>query len=452
MKCTNKTAKPPFQTILVVACVLILTQCSKLPTESEMLPKEAEITGLHDNNLLGTQALASATTSTCMDGTQASGALYRICVPELWNGDLVVWAHGYVAPHEPLRIPEDEADGTSISDIVNQLGFAFATTSFSVNGLAIRQGIADVVDLVDVFVANVGQPGRVYLVGASEGGLITALAVEQFPNKFSGGLAACGPVGSFRKQINYFGDFRVVFDYFFPGVIPGSPVNIPQTVMENWGTIYTPLVIGAITSNPHATEQLLRVTRAPIDSNDPTSVAATVLGILWYNIFATNDAIQKLGGQPFDNTKRLYFGSDNDFRLNREIQRFSAEQAALDEIEAHYQTSGQLDSPVVTLHTTGDPIVPYSHEPLYRLKVFLSGSSAQHANIPVFRYGHCNFRVNEVLAAFAVLVFKATTQNLLVVESMLPEADTRSEFLRLAQEHGARPQLIPRPLQRMARF
>ena len=61
----------------------------------------------------------------------------------------------------------------------------------------------------------------------------------------------------------------------------------------------------------------------------------TVTGVLWYNIFATNDAIARLGGQPFDNKTRLYHGSDNDLRLNLGVQRAAADPAALAEV-AHF--------------------------------------------------------------------------------------------------------------------
>ena len=382
-------------------------------------------------------AMAASSKGTCQDGTQRSGALYRICMPELsrWNGDLVIFAHGYVAPDEPLAIPELELPGGfSIPEIVNKLGFAFATTSYSTNGLAVRQGIADLRDLIDIFSTAYGQPRYVYLVGGSEGGIITALAVEQFPQVFDGGLAACGPVGDFRWQISYWGDFRVVFDYFFPGLIPGSLTDVPPEVMEDWETVYVPRILDAIRRNRHATEQLLRVTRASIDASDPASVEATILGLLWYNVFATNDGIAKLGGQPFDNMDRFYRGSDNDLRLNREVQRFRADSAALAEIERHYQTSGHLASPLVTLHTTGDPFVPYWHEFLYRRKVDAGGSTPLHSNIPVLRYGHCNFKISEVLVAFALLVFRVTKQDLTGVEDVLPDADSRAEFLQLLRQ------------------
>ena len=51
---------------------------------------------------------------------------------------------------------------------------------------------------------------------------------------FSSGLAACGPVGTFSGQVNYVGDFRVLFDYFFPEVIPGSAIDIPFYVVKDW--------------------------------------------------------------------------------------------------------------------------------------------------------------------------------------------------------------------------
>jgi hypothetical protein len=105
-----------------------------------------------------------------------------------------------------------------------------------------------------------------------------SLSAEQLPNVYNAAGAACGPIGSFQDQINYLGDFRVVFDYFFPGVIPGSPVNIPQEVITDWTTVYVPKITSALISNPSAAAQLVKVTGAAVTS-DPATVAETVLGI-----------------------------------------------------------------------------------------------------------------------------------------------------------------------------
>ncbi len=375
------------------------------------------------------------------DGRQASGAVYRICMPAEgeWNGDLVIYAHGYVAFNEPIAIPQDQLsipDGPSIPEIVNGLGYAFATTSYSVNGLAVKESIADLLDLVEIFSATHDQPGYVYLVGPSEGGLITALGVEQHFDVFDGGLSTCGPVGDFRRQINYWGDVRVVFDYFFPGVIPGSPMEIPQEVIENWDTVYKGRIEDALRANPDVTAQLLTVARVPVDPQDPDSGIDALVQLLWYNVFATNDGRAKLGGQPYDNRRRIYLGSDDDRHLNRHVERFRAELAAIAEIEAHYQTSGDLSVPLVMLHTLGDPIVPYWHEPLYRQKIIANGDGPLHTNIPILRYGHCNFTASQVLLAFVVLVYQVTGDVPQDADHVLMDAHARAEYWELVRVYG----------------
>jgi pimeloyl-ACP methyl ester carboxylesterase len=380
--------------------------------------------------------------STCdPDGTQASGAIYRICMPPdwWWNGSLMIWAHGYVAYNEPVAIPEDQLcldNGPCINDIANVLGYGFATTSYSTNGLAIQEGMADVLDLVDIFSQTYGEPNQVLIVGASEGGLVTTLLTEQHSDVFNGGLAVCGPIGNFNYQVNYFGDFRAVFDYFFPGLMPGSPVQIPQWLIDTWDDYYDtnirPVVLDP--ANAHTVEQLLRVTKAPFDLADlQATVEESISDALWYNVLGTNDASSKLGGVPFGNQFRWYTGSDDDIALNTQIQRISADPAALAEINAHYQTSGVLGVPLVTMHTLKDQQVPYGHEVFYRLKTISTGSWPEHVNIPVNRYGHCEFTVGEALAAFGLLIYQASgqTPDPRAVDKLLPDAQARSEYRQL---------------------
>jgi fermentation-respiration switch protein FrsA (DUF1100 family) len=126
--------------------------------------------------------------------------------------------------------------------------------------------------------------------------------------------------------------------------------------------------------------------------------------LLWYNVFATNDAKAKLGGQPFDNQTRVYTGSLSDAALNAAVQRFTGDPVALNEIQAHYQTAGRPRVPLATMHNTLDPIVPYWHETLYQNKLEAQGTALMHYNVPVGRYGHCNFNVAEAQAALSWLV------------------------------------------------
>lgn len=379
----------------------------------------------------------------CIQGTHAGVAEFLICVPEDWNGDLIVYAHGYVAFNEPIGIPWDQLilpDGTLLPEIITDLGFAFATTSYSVNGLAIKEGIAEVVDIVDVFESLYSVPNLVLLGGVSEGGIITALAVEQHPEVFDGGLSTCGPIGDFIGQVNYWGNFRIAFDYFFPDLLPGDPTGIPDDVIENWDEVYKPALTTAINDNPQKTTQLLSVGKAPIDPDDPDSIVNTVVdGLLWYNVFATNDGIDKLGGQPFDNQDHFYNGLVNMYKMNKNVARYAADQAALDEIEANYQTTGDLAVPLVTLHTTGDEIVPYWHEILYKQKVKANGDEALYAHIPALRYGHCMFEVNEVVAGLAILLWKVNGQELEGVNKVLNDPQSLQDYQEIIQNYGVMP-------------
>jgi hypothetical protein len=340
----------------------------------------------------------------CIDGDLPHGAKSRICVHVLdtWNGQLVVFAHGYIDVTRPKDFYHLDFGGVDLPLLVQSQGFAFATTTYRQNGLAILEGADDILNLVAAFTALRREPDRTFITGASDGALIATRLLEQSPEVFSAGLAACGPVGSFRGQVNYVGDFRVLFDYFFPGAIPGTVVDVPPDVAENWLTQYVPDILARLEANRPAALELMRTSGAAFDPANPDTIARTTLNVLWYNVFGGTDAEIKLGGNPYGNRLRWYSGSSNDLRLNLRVQRYSASLTAL-AVMTRYETTGRLTRPLITLHTQGDEVVPFWHEPLYLLKVLLTGHSGL-LPLPIARYGHCNFTPNELLTAFALTV------------------------------------------------
>lgn len=369
----------------------------------------------------------------CVDGTLPGGALSRICVPAFgWNGDLIVYGHGYVAFNEPLDFYNLELpDGTHLPTLVQSLGYAFATTSYRRNGLAILEGVDDVRELVTRFAQDVGEPGATYIAGASEGGAVTALSVERSADIFDAGLSLCGPIGDFRRQVNYWQDFRTLYDYFFPDVLPGDAVHVPPELIAGWETVYQPIVLAKLAADPAATAQLIRTSGAPIDPNDPTTAGQTTVGILWYNVFATEDGKQQLGGNPYDNTARVYSGSVDDVALNAGVRRYAADPQAVAALLA-YETAGNPGVPLVTMHTIGDPIVPAWHQRLYRMKLAANGNT-QATLVPIRRYGHCNFTTDEVLKGFSLMVLKATGQQM-YMPAQYRAAEGRSRMAEPAQK------------------
>ena len=385
----------------------------------------------------------------------SSGALYQVSViPERWNGDIVVYVPGYHDPAGTPRLPGDFAT-SAISKLLLPLGYAYASTSFRGTGLIQPDWIeGDLLELVSTAKSLLtGLTGRttryVYQTGGSQGGLATVQAVERHPEVFSGGLAACGPIGDYARQIEYVGDFRVVFDEYFHDVIPNWPVWHQDLSAGNPGVVDPaswPAAAAAATTavtdpgNAGRMAQVLSVTRAPIDRADPSSIKATALDVLWYSFRGTNDAVTKLDGLAFHNLDRSYRGSLDDSALNAGVQRFqfTADPSRL----ATLQTQARLRRPLVTLHTTGDPIVPIWHEQLYANRLPLR-SRLLYTPIAIRRYGHCNFTDAEILAAFAVLVLRVSGADLVASRSVLPDPSVRAEFQALAARYGAHPVLAP---------
>ena len=123
----------------------------------------------------------------------------------------------------------------------------------------------------------------------SVGGLITALSVEQHPDIYDGGLAMCGPYGDFQGQVNHFGDFRVVFDYFFPGLMPGPALTIPHGFMAEWDSGYFVDVIEPVVfnvANSSEVDQLLSVTGVSPFGYDLPESTESIERLLWYNVYA----------------------------------------------------------------------------------------------------------------------------------------------------------------------
>ena len=286
-----------------------------------------------------------------------------------------------------------------------RLGFAFATSSYHKNGVATEQATHDLLDLITYFETSVppGSLQRVFIVGASEGGLVAIQLLEQHPDRFDAGLALCAPAGGAPHHIKYAGDFRVVFDYFFPDVFPFGAFDVPANAFKDWETVYKPRIIAAMTNNPSATTQLFNVTRAAADPADPASFIETAIGLLLFSISGTPDLIGTTGGIPYDNRFTFYVGFTNNLALNRGVERIRGNGDAERYAQEFYQTTGKLNRPLVTLHTTLDPSVPFKHELIYSGLVTTQRKNQFLIVLPVQRYGHCNFTSNEILSAFGLM-------------------------------------------------
>src|ERR1041384_5106763 len=126
---------------------------------------------------------------------EINGAPYRIRVPEVWNGTLLIFAHGYrdKADH-PGEIDNRNADVAPSAALEAPLlaqGFALAGTAYKDNGWAIGDAIQDVKNLAVFFRDNVAQPQRTIIVAASLGTFVGYKSMEQFGGIYDGALCLC---------------------------------------------------------------------------------------------------------------------------------------------------------------------------------------------------------------------------------------------------------------------
>src|SRR6187549_142157 len=115
---------------------------------------------------------------------EINGAPYRIRVPEVWNGTLLIFAHGYrdKADH-PGEIDNRNADIAPSAALEAPLlaqGFALSGTAFKDNGWAIGDAIQDAKDLAVFFRGNIAKPDRTIFWAASVGTVAALKSMEQF--------------------------------------------------------------------------------------------------------------------------------------------------------------------------------------------------------------------------------------------------------------------------------
>jgi len=344
-----------------------------------------------------------------VDGTLGPGAIYRLVRPTAWNGTLVIYAHGYVSPGQPVAIPPD---AELVIALLSFRGFAVAVSSFSENGWVVKDGTQRTHQLLGIFTSKFGSPSRVYAAGGSMGGLIAIRLVETYPDRFSGLLSACAVAGGLRPQLDYFANVRVLFDLFYPGLLPGTVVDVPDG-LDVTSEIVLP-AIAAMTANPAGAVAIASIAQTPVPFANGAELVqsiATALGAA----AGYPDVLRLTHGQTvFDNMTTQYTGALPAATLqfvNASVQRYAASPAGLNYVEHNYTPTGDLRIPALTLSTFRDPVAPGFHRTAYGAAVAAAGNADWLVQRSVLGtgngYGHCTFTPTELATAFLDLVLWA---------------------------------------------
>ena len=341
---------------------------------------------------------------TTIAGEIGPGALYEIAMPTApWNGELVVFAQGIGDPADPLGIPNPGV----LRDALTGQGFALVYTSRSVNGYgAVKDGFIRTHQLRGVFAAAFGQPTYVYLIGRSLGGLIAVMLAERFPDQYDGAVSGCGLLGGGVDELTYLGDAGVLFEYFFPGVLPARPFEIPAGIDFTPGSPTYEAVKSALEQGLLSPEQpTLQFARtAKLQAATSAEIVTAGLTLIGFTVRQGNDLMDLTNGHmPYDNHDTKYSGSNDDPALNDGVARFVSDPSAENYMDHYYTPAGDLQIPVLTLHKERDPLIPIFHEETYNKRVQDAGASTYLLQRTVPGFGHCGFPTAET-AAFSALV------------------------------------------------
>ncbi|MCK4776481.1 MAG: hypothetical protein KAT30_16910, partial [Candidatus Krumholzibacteria bacterium] len=342
--------------------------------------------------------MTTGSTITVIEGELGTGAAYALFSPADWNGDLVVYTHGYVFPSEEVQLPG--IDG--LRDAWLDMGYGVAYSSYSETGYAVKEAVANTRQLRGLFASRIGMPSNTFLVGHSMGGLISVMLAERNPNLYAGALPLCGIIGGSHMTVDYIYNVRVLFDYFYPGVLPGNAQYVPLELVRD---TVAALALGALLSNPIPAFELAAVQQASIQYLNPGELFDAIITALVFHAGSWADVFDRTHGHTFfDNTDVMYTGSSDDGALNAGVNRFTATPDADAYMDRWYEPSGKLKIPVVTLHTNRDQVAQIFQEDRYADIVAAAGNSDMLTQHVIDRFGHCAFTLDEQLSAFAELV------------------------------------------------
>ena len=122
-------------------------------------------------------------------GPIGPGSSYEIDVPAVWNGDLVLYAHGIVQADEPVAPPTNQDGYDQLRTALLGQGYAVAASSFSTNGWSLDDAVRRTHQLSGIFKSKAGQPRRTFLVGHSMGALAIVKLAEKHPGSVRRGAA-----------------------------------------------------------------------------------------------------------------------------------------------------------------------------------------------------------------------------------------------------------------------
>ena len=330
-----------------------------------------------------------------IDTGAINGANYKIIFPENWKGKLVMYAHGYEFMGAKSRQSANPDFAKRMTPFLER-GFAVAASDYQYQGFALAQGVDDTEALRQYFYKKYGKPDSTFMVGHSMGGGISVAMMENFDKEYQGALPLCAlssrPYLQCRKEF----DIYATFNGLFLGVA-------------------TPLAVIFDLSKPFQAQDSRKMMSRAKEIKQAIFAKDSLLALafakkfdlkiddlpmsLFFNENVLRDIALKAGGNPFDNTNTIYTGFPNDLEVNKKAERLPA--TASDAIFQKYDRTGNINKPMVMMHTIYDQLIPPTFgEVNFENMVHKQAKDKYFIVKYTNGQGHCNFKASQTGKAF----------------------------------------------------
>lgn len=342
----------------------------------------------------------------CHAGQDARGAYYWSAIPARWNGALVVHAHGGPSLATPSA-SDSKADLVRFAVVVQE-GYAWTGSSYRHAGYGVRDAAEDTDSARALFWDSFGKPRRTLLHGQSWGGNVAARTAELFPAHYDGVILTNGVMGGGSVSYDFRADLRALYQYYCNNLPAPGEARYPLWQGLGPGNTDVEQRVNACTG-----VNLPPAQRTPAQSRALRNIAAVIripeqsLGshMAWSTGMFRDLTMRFLQGRsPFSNTGVVYRGSDDDVALNRDIERFGADPAALAMLSADSDLSGRLTMPTLSIHGIGDPTAFVELEAEFAARVAAAGASEHLLQIFTDEHEHRKLATPQYAAIFAAMM------------------------------------------------
>jgi len=370
-------------------------------------------------------------------GQLASGATWLGHVPEAWNGELIVFSHGYGS-----RTAQD-APNEQVRQVLLSEGYALVGSSYSGPSLwALESAPGDQAAAIRAFTTTLrAEPDRTIALGTSMGGLVSALLAQNPRAGIDGVLTTCGLVAGGINLNNYQLDGLYALTRL---LAPERTLPLVRYRSPEQAADVAAQIVAIVTAAQATPQGRARIALGSALLNMPT----------WYSESATAPSPRDYAGQEqeqfrgltaggieryvtgrqqielaaggntawnvgvnyrtlldssvhAEQVRALYRSAALDLRadldtLTRDAD-VTADPAAVRKLTRTSMVTGNVRVPHLTMHTVADDLVPVEQENWYRKQVASAGDAPRVRQAYVHAAGHCRFRPREHLAALHAL-------------------------------------------------